>query len=233
MRKNPFIKYFFLIDFSYAILKNDYLTERDNGGVTMGVRIIILPIIGALIGWVTNVLAIRLIFRPINKIHIPIIGLNIQGLIPKRKVEIAKSIGETVEKELVSIEDIIKNMANNLDKNHIIDLVKLKIQKVFFQKIPGFLPHSIKNLIIVYIEENISKEIEPTLNEIIEDLIIKTTNTIKIGDIVEEKINKFDLIKLENLIINITKRELKQIEYLGGVIGFFIGIFQSIIVLVL
>ena len=90
MRKNPFIKYFFLIDFSYAILKNDYLTERDNGGVTMGVRIIILPIIGALIGWVTNVLAIRLIFRPINKIHIPIIGLNIQGLIPKRKVEIAK-----------------------------------------------------------------------------------------------------------------------------------------------
>ena len=59
-----------------------------------------------------------------------------------------------------------------------------------------------------------------TLNEIIEDLIIKTTNTIKIGDIVEEKINKFDLIKLENLIINITKRELKQIEYLGGVIGF-------------
>ena len=148
-------------------------------------------------------------------------------------MEIAKSIGETVEKELVSIEDIIKNMANNLDKNHIIDLVKLKIQKVFFQKIPGFLPHSIKNLIIVYIEENISKEIEPTLNEIIEDLIIKTTNTIKIGDIVEEKINKFDLIKLENLIINITKRELKQIEYLGGVIGFFIGIFQSIIVLVL
>ena len=95
------------------------------------------------------------------------------------------------------------------------------------------MPHSIKNLIIVYIEENISKEIEPTLNEIIEDLIIKTTNTIKIGDIVEEKINKFDLIKLENLIINITKRELKQIEYLGGVIGFFIGIFQSIIVLVL
>ena len=54
-------------------------------------------------------------------------------------MEIAKSIGETVEKELVSIEDIIKNMANNLDKNHIIDLVKLKIQKVFFQ-IPAFAP---------------------------------------------------------------------------------------------
>ena len=199
----------------------------------MGVRIIILPIIGALIGWFTNVLAVKLIFRPINIISLPLTGFKIQGLIPKRKAEIARSIGETVEKELLSIEDIVDRMTDSLDKNHIIRIIKIKIQEVVSQKIPSFFPHSIKELIVNYVEESIHKEIEPAFDEIIEELMVKTRDSIKIGRIVEEKINEFDLIKLENLIINITKRELKQIEYLGGVIGFLIGILQSVLVFIL
>ncbi len=199
----------------------------------MGVRIIILPIIGALIGWFTNVLAVKLIFRPINIISLPLTGFKIQGLIPKRKAEIARSIGETVEKELLSIEDIVDRMTDSLDKNHIIRIIKIKIQEVVSQKIPSFFPHSIKELIVNYVEESIHKEIEPAFDEIIEELMVKTRDSIKIGRIVEEKINEFDLIKLENLIINITKRELKQIEYLGGLIGFLIGILQSVLVFIL
>ena len=180
----------------------------------MGVRIIILPIIGALIGWFTNVLAVKLIFRPINIISLPLTGFKIQGLIPKRKAEIARSIGETVEKELLSIEDIVDRMTDSLDKNHIIRIIKIKIQEVVSQKIPSFFPHSIKELIVNYVEESIHKEIEPAFDEIIEELMVKTRDSIKIGRIVEEKINEFDLIKLENLIINITKRELKQIVFI-------------------
>lgn len=36
------------------------------------IRILILAIIGGLIGYITNVIAIKLIFRPINPIKIPI-----------------------------------------------------------------------------------------------------------------------------------------------------------------
>ena len=50
---------------------------------------------------------------------------------------------------------------------------------------------------------------------------------------VENKINEFDLLKLESIIISISRRELKQIEYLGGLLGFIIGILQGIIILLL
>ena len=37
---------------------------------------------------------------------------------------------------------------------------------------------------------------------------------------VEDKINSLDLAQLEDIIIMLSKRELRQIEVLGGVIGF-------------
>src|SRR5690554_4944649 len=196
----------------------------------MWTRMAILSFIGALIGWFTNVLAVKLIFRPIYVFRIPVIGFKIQGLIPKRRKELAKSIGETVEKELISIEEILDRMIENQDKKDIINAIKIKIREVIFQKVPSFLPKSIRDLILSYIEEVIDQEAEPAFNQIIEKLMDKTVSTIKIDEIVEEKINEFDLIKLENIIINITKRELKQIEYLGGIIGFLIGIVQAILI---
>ena len=58
--------------------------------------ILILTIVGGLIGWITNILAIKLMFRPINPIKIPILNIEILGLIPKRKNEIATNIGEVI-----------------------------------------------------------------------------------------------------------------------------------------
>ena len=65
---------------------------------------LILPLAGALIGWLANVLAVRLIFRP----HRPrnVLGLRLQGLVPRRRAELAARIAETVEREFISAEDI-------------------------------------------------------------------------------------------------------------------------------
>ena len=67
--------------------------------------ILILSLVGGIIGWLTNILAIKLMFRPINPMKIPILNIEILGLIPKRKNEIAENIGEVVATELLSIDD--------------------------------------------------------------------------------------------------------------------------------
>ena len=56
-------------------------------------KILILATIGGLIGYITNVIAIKLIFRPI----VPIII----RLIKKKKSEIANNIGEIVAQEYI------------------------------------------------------------------------------------------------------------------------------------
>ena len=59
----------------------------------------------------------------------------------------------------------------------------------------------------------------------------KNGNGIRFAKIVEEKVNTFELDKIENIIISVAKQELKHIEVLGGVLGFMIGIVQGVMVL--
>lgn len=72
-----------------------------------------IPAIGGLIGWSTNWLAVKMIFRPIKKRRI--LGLfPVQGLIGRRQPELAKAIGRVVGNHLVEHKDVVKGL-NKLD----------------------------------------------------------------------------------------------------------------------
>lgn len=191
-------------------------------------RILILAVIGGLIGYITNVIAIKLIFRPINPIKIPIFNIEIIGMIPKRKLEIASNVAEVIEEQFFSFDDIIENVITEQDKQIIIDYIKVRIKLVLNEKL-GLIPSSIRNLVQNYISEVIEDEIKSGVDELSEELIIKANNRINIKEIVENKINELDLYELETIILQIIKKELKQIEVLGLILGFFIGIIQGII----
>lgn len=192
----------------------------------MFLKLIILAMIGAFIGWMTNVFAIKLLFRPFKPVNI--LGFKLQGLIPKRRADIAKSIGETVEVELLSLEDIIDNFIEDLDKSEIKNMIRNKIESVIREKLPPIIP---VGMVMGMVDEVIKTQGDELIDEITERMIHKATNNIKIASIVEENINEFDLEKIEEIIIELAKTELKHIEYLGGVIGFLIGIIQGLIIL--
>lgn len=194
-------------------------------------KVLLLSLIGAGIGWMTNVFAIKLIFRPLKPIKVPILNLSIQGLIPKRKGEIARSIGHTVETELVSIEEIIDKLIEKENKSEIIAQIKKKVRTIAEEKMPSLIPSAVRGMILVYVDEIIDSEGENAINDLTEKLVHKATSKVKISEIIEEKINNFELAKLEGIILNIAKRELKHIELLGGLIGFIIGFLQGVIIL--
>ncbi|WP_117149602.1 MULTISPECIES: DUF445 family protein [Paraliobacillus] len=71
------------------------------------VIVLVMIGIGALIGGITNSLAIRMLFRPheakyIGKFKVPFTP----GLIPKRKDELAKQLGKMVVEHLITVEGI-------------------------------------------------------------------------------------------------------------------------------
>lgn len=191
---------------------------------------IFLTAVGAIIGWLTNVLAIKMLFRPIKAIRIPLLNITIQGLIPKRRHEISKSIGEVVEKELVSIHEIIDRLVTEENKLEVIEIIKAKLLKVIDYKIPSIIPYSIKSKIIEYFEDQINKDAMSILDSSIDGIINTTVHKINIGQMVEEKIDELELENMEKLILGITSRELKYIELLGGVLGGIIGLIQSVVI---
>ena len=192
------------------------------------IRILILAIIGGLIGYLTNVVAIKLIFRPINPIKIPILNTEIVGMIPKRKSEIASTIGQIISEQFLSIDEIIDGIITDEDKDNIINYIKLKIKLILDEKMT-LIPGTIKLLVQNYISDIIEDEIKSSIDELSEEIIIKANNRINIEDMVKNKINELDLYELEEIILTIVKNELRHIEILGLILGFFIGIIQGII----
>ena len=193
-------------------------------------KIVLLASIGGIIGYVTNVLAIKLIFRPIEPIKIPILNLEIVGLIPKRRNEIAKNIGEIIQDEFLSMDDILESMMTESDKEKVTEYIKVKIKNLAQEKM-SFVPFPIRSMFEGYIMDTVDIEIRNAIDELSNDIINKAKERINIQEIVENKINELDLYELENLIIKVAKKELKHIEILGLVLGFLIGIIQGIIVI--
>lgn len=186
------------------------------------IRILILAVIGGFIGYVTNVVAIRLIFRPIEPIKIPILNIEIVGLIPKRRAEIAANVGEIIQEEFLSMDEILANIITDEDKEEVVRYIKARVKIIIHEKV-SFIPSGIKNMIQDYLGEIIESEVKQSIDELSKNIINKANERIDIQKMVEDKINELDLYELEEIIIRIAKKELKHIEFLGLVLGFLIG----------
>ncbi|MGL4570834.1 MAG: DUF445 domain-containing protein [Clostridium sp.] len=196
------------------------------------ILIVVLALIGGIIGWITNILAIKLMFRPINPIRIPILNIEIMGLIPKRKEEIAKNIGEVVSKELLSIDDLIKEGFSDSDKEELLNYVKDKIRGIVSEKM-DFVPGPFRMMVQGPIDNIINNEMDGALEDIELKLVDKVKERVSIEKIVEEKVNELDLLELERIIISVAKKELKHIEILGFFLGGAIGLIQGIVMLII
>lgn len=190
-------------------------------------------VVGGIIGWITNVLAIKMLFRPIYPIKIPLTNFHIHGLIPRRRNEIAKSIGEAVENELIKVNDIIEQLVTEENKTEVLDGIRKRVLKTLDLKIPSLIPSSIKQKLLEYLGEQIDVEAAGILDRTIDDLTNKAIEKVKVGQMVADKIDEFELEKIEEMILQLSSRELKHIEILGGVLGAVIGLLQGLLVMVI
>ena len=89
------------------------------------------PIIGACIGYFTNWIAVKMLFRPLNPIYIGRFQLPFTpGIIPRRKAAFAKSIGDTVGQTLLTPQDVERLLRSEKVKNAICHEVMLELIKL-------------------------------------------------------------------------------------------------------
>ncbi len=79
----------------------------------MDLQILIAPVVGGVIGYTTNWLAIKMLFKPHKAYHIGKLKIPFTpGLIPRERNRIAKSLGTTVGENLLTDDVILKELTN-------------------------------------------------------------------------------------------------------------------------
>ena len=191
------------------------------------IKLFLIVGIGAMIGWITNYIAIKMLFRPYKEMNF--LFFKIQGLIPKRRSEIAISIADTVQKELISLKDITSSLnADELEEKMgaVIDkILEEKLESEITKKFPMlamFLSDEIINKIKSMIKTSILENKETIINMFTSYLEEK----VDFKKIIIENVEAFSLEKLEEITYSLAKKELKHIEVIGAILGGIIGIFQ-------
>jgi uncharacterized membrane protein YheB (UPF0754 family) len=133
----------------------------------------------------------------------------------------------------LSIEEIIDKLAGDNNKDDILLMLKDKIITIVMDKLPPVIPSVFRRMISKHISSIIDEEGDKIITEFIEDTVAKATTNIQLSKMIEDRINKFEMEELERIALKVVKTELRHIEILGGVLGFIIGIFQGIIILLL
>ncbi len=198
--------------------------------IPIEIKLIAAPFICALIGWVTNYLAVKMLFRPRRLIKIWF--LEIQGIFPKRQKALAKNLGQLVEGELLSHEDVkrviedprllesFKKMAGE----YVDELLENKLTAIHPMAgmlINGSMGERVKTALTDEIAALIPRIIEITSQQIEEHLDFSA--------IVQQKVEEFSMDRLEGILFAIMSKEFKFIEVVGAVLGFLIGVLQSLL----
>ncbi|EOU1878927.1 DUF445 family protein [Clostridium perfringens] len=196
---------------------------------------IIGALIGAVIGYITNWLAIKMLFRPREAKYI--FGMKLPftpGLIPKEKSRIANKVGETVGTHLLNSDSLSKALKDDKIKSKFNEVAKEKINQVINSN--STLEEALKNTLgenYYALKGNMIDNIAKTILESIQEEEFKNKVKFYIVDSIKERLNKepekiIDFInsnKFREVIINTLEEEktrdiigkalLKEVKTLG------------------
>ena len=159
------------------------------------------PIVGALIGYATNRIAIKMLFRPLEpkylvRWRIPLTP----GVIPRNREELAASIGTAVGGELLSKEAI----------RDYVDDPELR------SAVEGMIPRPL----------GFSK---PVLIRVLRALLGELRKRIDVPKLVEGRVNEYDIHDMERMILDVTERHLRWISWFGAILGALVGCLQLVL----
>lgn len=195
----------------------------------MGYSLLLIPVISALIGWITNVVAIRMLFRPYRPITIPLINYNLQGVFPKRQRELAKNLGRVVEEQLLRAEDVVCQISSQGVVDNLSSSAREVIKTRIMEKIPKYIPISIRHGIENIVNDILNREIPLLMDRLTDRMRESLGEELRVAEIVECRVNELDMVELEGLIMGFASKELRFVEILGGVLGLLIGCVQLLI----
>ena len=196
-------------------------------------QLLVMVLISGAIGWITNWVAIKMLFRPHKEINFGL--FKIQGLIPKRKAEIGTGIASIIQNELISVKDVISNIDREEFSKRLNSLIDDVLDKNLKKKVKEKFP-----LLQMFFTDKVAKDVGNTIKDIVmenQEKIFEifsnyAEENIDFEVIISDKISNFSLDKLEEIITLLAKKELKHIEVIGAVLGVLIGAIQYFITLI-
>lgn len=188
--------------------------------------VLLTPAITAMIGWLTNWVAIKMLFHPRRPRSI--LGWKWQGLIPRRQIQLASEAAEIIEREVLQQHMILAEIRKVDLTPHLETAARTLVWDRIgpqIRSIPLFGSFVNDNLLArleVIAAAEIKSEAVPLMERVAGDF----ERSVDLKQMIEDNIAGFDIERLEEIVNGVARREFRTIERLGAVLGFAVGCAQ-------
>jgi uncharacterized membrane protein YheB (UPF0754 family) len=196
----------------------------------MNYWLLTIPVISAFIGWVTNWIAIKMLFHPREPKKI--LGITFQGIFPKRQKQFAEKLGKLVSNEFLSFTDIEQKISDPQNLKMVMPLIEKHVDEFLRIRLNDEMPvisMFIGDKTITKLKIAFMKEIETLFPNVMKQFAGNLKKELDLEHIVIEKVSSFSSDKLEEILYQIMSKEFKFVEIIGAVIGFIIGVLQVLL----
>lgn len=187
----------------------------------------VLPVAGFLVGWVTNWLALKVIFQPIEPIHI--CGFELQGIFLKRQKEVSEVFARVVCVEILHVKAMWTAIfQGRLSKNF---FAMLRAHTLVFT---GKLVEEIEPLAIaamgaekfLQMKEDIAQKVIEKIPTVIDASYEYTQEALGMETTIREKMGELPPSEFEGVLHPAFEEDEIQLIALGGVLGALVGVLQ-------
>ena len=187
-----------------------------------------MPIVAALIGYVTKLVAIRMMFQPINFIGIkPFLGW--QGIIPRRAEKMASIAADTLTARLISTRELY----NKIDPTEIIKALEEPLIRdidIIADEVIGSLQPELWEALPTIVKDqligNMRKEIPGVIKSLMADMDRDLDSLFDIKTMVVAIMSK-DRALINRIFQEVGEPEFRFIANSGIYFGFLIGLIQA------
>lgn len=146
------------------------------------VKYILMPVLGGVIGYITNDIAIKMLFRPRKAVYLGKWKLPFTpGLIPQQKDRIARSIGNVISAQLLNAETLRATVLSDESLNAI-RMKLLNVMDSFAQN-----EATVKEYASEYLDEAVVDRTVTTVKENLEKVIVQKLMDADIGTTIVER----------------------------------------------
>ncbi len=189
-----------------------------------------MPVTSGIVGYVTNVIAIKMMFHPLEFFGIKPPYLGWQGIVPSKCAKMAGIACDTIVPRLISEREIFdrldpQRVAEEIEKPilALVDQITDEVMREYEPTLWETLPASLKELIIRRVQDDAPEVVAQIMNQIKENI----TTVFDLKDMVVTTLVR-DKALINKIFLETGKDEFRFIGHSGFYFGFLFGIFQMI-----
>ncbi|WP_416397341.1 DUF445 domain-containing protein [Allohahella sp. A8] len=188
-----------------------------------------IPVVAALIGWITNWLAVKLTFKPLEFVGIPPF-LGWQGIIPSKARKMADLCVDATIAKLGTVQEIFEQIDPELLSQHVIDSLMPRVEeyvddvmtrehRTLWENLP------MRARKIVY--DRVRKSAPSLVDKLVTDIGLQIDTLLDLKKLVADCLEA-DRELLNRLFQECGEAEFRFIINSGFVFGFIFGLFQMV-----